>query len=227
MSRIYFHSPSAEAEIRGSERAWMGCVTTDVGIAPLKPLRDIRAKIRASYEPRDEQGYETLLRVGNASFVVGDQVVSAWETLLNTCLAIGNDALCLMARLHAQCEIHAWVRGSDRAWIAGVIEEGLRAGLMRQGQGWPELVEFLRSRDDEPVVTSYSVCDRFPNRHAAGWTPPTDEDGEPNTDAWYDLPADERWRLAMPGIEDMRFDASSLRRPFGHKKTAFDVLASR
>ncbi len=43
MSRIDFHSPSGTAEIRGSERAWFGCLTNDVGLAPLRnDLLDLR-----------------------------------------------------------------------------------------------------------------------------------------------------------------------------------------
>lgn len=98
-------------------------------------------------------------------------------------------------------------------------------------QGWGNVAELLRSHDDEPVVLSYSVCDQFPNREVAGWEPvidpawipdwATNADGRAEWDAldeeaqhsyrrehaldvWYELPAEERWLLAMEGLREDR-----------------------
>lgn len=225
MSRIYFHTPSDTAEILGPERHHAGSLANEIGLAPLHPLDDLYEVVDAPYKPRDAEGMRILLRVEERAFFrIGGERVSVWETLLNTTLALGNDPVCFLARMHAQCEIHAWVAGVDRAWLAGVIEQGLKIGVMREGMGWPKLCEFLRANEAEPVVMSYSVTDGFPSRSVADWRPePDDEDG----DRWYDVPHEERWRLAFAGIEKMRFDAQSLRSPFGHCKTAFDILAER
>lgn len=220
MSRIYFHSPSGTAEIRGSERAWFGCLTNALGIAPLRSdLLEVRDLVawKGDAPRRDAQMVELYLSVGahKHEFIIGAERANCWDTILNTCIAIGNDALCLATRLHAQCEIHAWVQGSDRAWLAGVIRQGLSDGVFRSDQGWPELITFLHERYDEPVVTSYSVCDQFPNRFAAN---------EGDDEAWYALLPEEQWSLALAGVQVMQFGPESLRRRFGNGKTVFDVL---
>lgn len=215
-------------ELRGSERAHAGWLTSALGIAALDLREETLRFIERDFAGRTSRpgsvaDAETSLRVGSASFALPSGRYSAWEVLLNTCLAIGSDPLCFMARMHAQCEIHAWVAGEDRWWLVEVIEAGRRAGLMRANQGWDSVQALLGLTDKEPVVMSYSVCDQFPSRGVAKWEPPIGEDGEKNWDAWYDLDAGERWRLAMAGIEQMRFGPSTLRTPFGHCKTAFDI----
>lgn len=228
MGKVYFHSPSGEAELRGSERAHAGWLTSAIGIAALdlrvESLRFIECEFAGRVSrPEDVAGAEVSLRVGSASFALPSGRYDAWEALLNTCLVLGSEPLCFLARMHAQCEIHAWVDGPDRAWLAGVMGDGCRVGLMRDGQGWDDVTALLRARSDEPVVMSYSVCDQFPSRDVAQWKPPLGEDGAPNRDAWYDLDEAERWRLAMAGVQDMRFGPDTLRRPFGHRKSAFDI----
>lgn len=228
MSRVYFHSPSGDAELRGSERAHAGWLSSAIGIAALDlndyDFRERTAKhIDAGHPLRDVHAAETALRVGKVDFVVPSGRYSAWEVLLNTCLALGSDPLCFLTRMHAQCEIHAWVAGEDRWWLVEVIEQGRRAGLTRTDQGWESVQAMLGCTSTEPVVMSYSGCDQFPSRRAAKWTPPAGEDGKPDHDAWYDLGADERWSLGMAGVEGMRFGPSTLREPFGHRKTAFDI----
>ncbi|GAA4304598.1 hypothetical protein GCM10023178_11830 [Actinomadura luteofluorescens] len=34
-----------------------------------------------------------------------------------------------LARLHAQCELHGYVEGPNRAWLADVIDQGPAAGV--------------------------------------------------------------------------------------------------
>lgn len=103
-----------------------------------------------------------------------------WAARLNQAMTI-HPSLRLLARLHGQCEIHCYVEGVDRAWFADRIYDALHVvvrthddredmELLRvghscdQGQdiGWLKLMDWLRSRDDEPVVCSYSVTDQFP-----------------------------------------------------------------
>lgn len=127
---------------------------------------------------------------------------------MNTALLAGSAPVQLAAKLNAWCELHTWVDGPDRTWLAGVIEQGLAAGIYRRrirqpatpdgparewhDQGWEDVLALLAERDDEPVVLSYSVTDSFPNEGIARW--------EGDQDSWYALPDAERWRLAMEGL---------------------------
>ena len=85
------------------------------------------------------------------------------------------------------------------------------------------MVEFLRRSDDESVVTSYSVCDQFPNRFVAEWE--DDYDG----DEWYELPSETRWEMAFSKIRDS--DRGLELKPdnwdafrFGHGLGAFGLI---
>jgi len=85
----------------------------------------------------------------------------AWAAQLNTVIQYGNEVLGVLTQIDAQCEIHAWVSGKNRAWLAGVIVEGLRLKLFRPDMGWDGVVALLLSSSRGAVVMSYSVCDSF------------------------------------------------------------------
>lgn len=219
MSRIYFHSEHGEAEVHGSERAYMGSMcghmfTYAMGLdysgddTPQhpSPLRRILNPKHYAADPRYEgarfiDALSTVLRVGyqNDVLIVDGQHVDTFAASLNTAYVMGSDAVKLAARLHGQCELHAYVEGPNRAWLAGIMERGRETHVLRPGQGWEETAALLRSRDDGPVVTSFSVCEQFPNRGVAGWKPPVEDDGE-DWDAWYELPEVERWQMALDGL---------------------------
>lgn len=164
----------------------------------------------------------------------------------NTALVAGSDVVALAAKLDGWNEQHCWVEGPDRAWMGGLVEQGLESGILRRGlwysdtpdgpkdqwssQGWEELVPWLRGRDDEPVVLSYSVGDRFPNQGIADWSPPELPDGwapawadddraewdalsddgkqecrdEYRQDSWYEVPDAEQWAAGMRGLRTRR-----------------------
>jgi hypothetical protein len=245
VSRIYFHSPSLEAEVPGAERAHMGILTQRIGqsIADAYLIRRVNEWATVSL-------YEGLLSVDDISddkleamarrrfhhdpdysgayaIAYRGHGIGAWDLSLNTCLRVGSPTVQLLARIHAQCEIHAWVDGPNRAWLADLIEAGMRDGTFREtsldytdyhGQpiGWRPVMAMLRARDDEPVVTSYSVCDQFPNPGASTWMPAWPEgvarewsalsEGQQaarsaRQDAWYDLPDEEQWRHGMDYLQ--------------------------
>ena len=88
-----------------------------------------------------------------------------WFTL--ALIAVGGP-LRLSARVHGSCEIHGWVDGPNRAWLADVVEEGLASGVLRyayqtQYENWPGVVALLRRTSRPPVVMAYSVTESFPN----------------------------------------------------------------
>lgn len=242
MSRIYFHAKDGGSEVRGSERAHAGCLSNDIGIGLLlarcrwgtELARVCAALSDGRYPVRDEQSLRLMLSVdaAEAVFKLADGTTAqAWLVILNTCLRVGSRPVRLLTRLHAQCEIHAWVDGPNRGWLAEIIEEGRRDGLMRADSGWESTIEMLRGGEG-PVVTSYSVTDQFPNAHIADWEPPVGEDDdedEPNWDGWCDLPNDERWDLSMAALRAK--DTGLELRPedfdtfhFGVGITAFDLL---
>ncbi|MFG2046043.1 hypothetical protein ACGFIW_01265 [Micromonospora sp. NPDC048935] len=260
MSRVYFHSPSGDAELRGSERAWLrslarGPAETAWGLDPQQGidrvrdilalvsevpdglyganylhtyLRDAEAQEQAnkrvyagwqpgqplagptSHEPQQRliNAVRVALRVDGLRMVVADVELHTTNVDLNTALVAGSDAVRVAAKVDGWCESHCWVEGPDRAWLADIIDQGLTAGLYRRGlwysntpdgpkdqwsdQGWGQVTGLLRSRDDEPVVLSYSVCDQFPNPEIAGH--------ELSPDQWYDLPRAEQWQTAMDGL---------------------------
>lgn len=222
MSRIYFHSEHGTAELRGSERAYMGVFCGNLLVATLEPLDDFSDRDGSnplqrlvppdSYIHAYAAGTQWTARFrqwarssfGNDGFVYQDRQVPRFDAALNTALAIGDDPVKLMARLHGQCEIHCWVEGSNRAWLAGIMQRGRASGLYRADQGWEAVIDLLLSRNDSPVVCSYSVCEGFPHAllaYEAGlWQATEDEDGELNWDAWYDLPQTEKWRLGMAAL---------------------------
>lgn len=240
MSRVYFHTPSGTAELLGSERAWMGQYVENIasGLVPSATFDQRRLidllpsdhylRTHDADSPFWEQWYSTAWRVGGDVIEWRGQQISTWEMSLNTAMAVGNDATRMLARLHAQCEIHAWITGVDRRWFAKFIDQGLAVGVCRRGAGWESVVELLRSRNDEPVVTSYSVCDSFPNSYISDWQPANDSDEA--IDAWYELPKAERWRLSMPALKRqkgglrMQPDGWDTMR-FGHKLSLLDLLA--
>ncbi len=207
MSRIYFHSEHDDAaEVRGSERYLGSGFGRDIALHALdlgEPdsfswNKALAALIQPKL-PEDLRHALTSLKVDGDKyeFVLPDgSRHGVWGTLMNTTLALGSPPVQLMVRLHAQCEIHAWVAGEDRAWLADVIEEGRASGVMRARSGWEEVVALLRSRSAGEVVTSYSVTEPFPNARHAGRPCSSDADDE----AWYALPTAERWKLGVAAL---------------------------
>lgn len=95
--------------------------------------------------------------------------LESFSLVLNTAMRVGGDAVKLCARLHGQCELHAWVDEADRPWLAGIIEAGRDVGLLRaegwlrEWGTWEGVVELLLAIKEHPgpVVTDYSVSDSF------------------------------------------------------------------
>jgi hypothetical protein len=193
-----------------------------------------------SYEPQRQlvSALQTSLRVQGLDLEVAGVKLRTANIDLNTALIAGSDPVALAAKIHGWCESHCWIEGPDREWLAEIIDEGVENGLFRRGfwyadtpdgpkdkwssQGWEEVLTLLRSRDDEPVVLSYSVSERFPNEYIAGWDGPED--------SWYDLPDAEQWERALTGLREQRpwarlapdtlYDVT-----FGPPVTVYDLLA--
>lgn len=242
MSAIYFHAQAqGEARVSGAERAWMAHLCHEATCSAIGPIFD--SPDRPSWVRRMlpeghylhrvndfdfERSFHTYLQVGGDRdpLLVAGEKVDVFSLMLNTALVVGGDVLKLCARLHGQSEVHCYVEGQDRAWLAEIMERGLTDHVFRPKMGWEETIAFLRARADEPVVCSYSVCEQFPNRTIAGWTPPEGKD----LDAWYDLPEEERWNMGLArlraGHPSLRLDPDGWDKVrFGHNLSGFDLFA--
>jgi hypothetical protein len=257
VSRVYFHSPSGDAELLGSERAMAavliedlaaGIVTPHIGHQRDRMLELIPAGHYLRAVPVDHPSWPLTFGTAWRTDLDLDwqgRPLAAWTFSLNTALTLGNDQVRFLARLHGQCEIHGWVEGQHRTWLAGIIDRGREVGLYRAGAGWEAVAALLRSRNDEPVVMSYSVCDAFPNAHASDWLPPwptgkpqdwdalseaEQDEREARTEAWYDLDGEEQWARGMrwlraePGMKQLEPIGWAEFR-FGHGLSVFDLIA--
>lgn len=240
MSRIYFTSAEREVEVRGTERAHAGVMCTDLLEAVLRIHGTrrygadslIRLVPKGSYlwsvKPEARGPMLGVYLGTGGTFVIDGEEHDTFTVALNTLVSMGNDALIFQARLHGQCEIHGWVDGPNREWLAGVIEEGLECGVLRPGTdvhptGWAAVLELLRETDDGPVVTSYSVCEEFPDQEVvieAGLWPDGRDRGE-----WYEMPADEQWTLAVEALRKVspEWSPDGWDGRFGSGLSGFDV----
>ncbi len=216
MSRIYAHQLGHDpVEIHGSERAWMANQCTNLFIGLFDYPADTFGRPPWQHQFFGKMndfltdcpdGLAKQARVNLAlstSFHPDDLLVYEGKPLnpfclaLNTVLRAGSDPFKLCARLHGQCEIHCWVDGPDRAWLAQIIQQGRKHRILRDNQGWSNLVEFLEKFDNTPVVFSYSVCEGFPNlalAREAGFDPGDDIDN------YYTLSEHQKWDFGMNAL---------------------------
>jgi len=211
MSRIYFHTKSRDAEVHGSERVYFGGLCGAMLLVPLEgflyewserpaTIRRILPKDdyvqNATYD-NFEYAARRSLQYGmvGTTFLIDDIKVPAWVAALNTALAMGNDAVKLAARLHGQCEIHAYVEDENRGWLSSIISKGLKTGIYRKNQGWLEVLSLL-AECDGPYVTSYSVCEQFPRPGVIeSWGT-----CECEIERFYELDSTEQWELAIEAL---------------------------
>lgn len=259
MSRVYFHSPSGDAELLGSERyhlsslakaTAMGQVIRDPDrFRAFLPPGHYLSQLRSNHPDAWVGWYETALKVGDGTVIEFDgQPIESFALLLNTALETGDEALRLAARIDGQCEIHGWVDGPNRKWLAGMMQAAVDTGVFRQGfwvepgaggkrlwseQGWDKVIALLLARADEPVVMSYSVCEGFPNPTAAGVVPiedDPDDEFEDVREAFNLLPKAERWAACMArlraGVNGLEFRPDTWEEfRFMHNLSMADLMA--
>lgn len=143
--------------------------------------------------PQYEQAARTWMRVMASEYylLVDGEKLPAWEIGLNSAMKTGSDAVKLMARLHAQCEIHAYVKGQNRVWLSNIIAAGRASGILRADMGWDPVIELLRADHVGTVVTSYSVCRQFPNPNIIGAT----------EEQWEGMTLDRQWNECVAALE--------------------------
>ncbi len=257
MSRVYFHSPSGDAELLGSERyhlsglakaTAMGQVIQDPErFRALLPPGHYLSQLRSNHPDAWAGWHETALKTGDVVIEYEGQPIESFALLLNTALETGDEALRLAARIDGQCEIHGWVDGPNRKWLAGMMRAAVDAGVFRRGflagpgpggervwseQGWDEVIALLLARDDEPVVMSYSVCEGFPNPTAAGvvsMEDDPDEEFEDAREAFDLLPRSEQWAACMAelrtGVNGLEFKPDNWEEfRFVHRLSMLDLM---
>ncbi len=209
MSRVYFHSPMRTVEVQGAERHICGGIMRRFYVAMLRHDSWDKEDPLLNFIPDDSYAKNgdnvELYLGGGGDLIVDGKRVDQLHAALNTAICGGSRSVVFAARLHAQCECHAYVEGWHRSWLADVIKRALKDGILRMqpddmqyDRGWFRVMAFLRERDDEPVVTSFSVCRQFPNAHIEG------EKGDDEDEAFRALPIVEQWRIGMNAIRKIR-----------------------
>lgn len=247
MSHIGFRSLEDEAEVGGRERANCAVMiahltTTIADIEYRDQLEGMLDRDKffsvLGLSPIHQHILKYLFGTHHDTTKLGDGTWNCFTTSLNTILVIGSDALKFVARVHAQCEIHGYVEGPNRAWLANIIEKGIETGILRKetqgyGKGWEDVITLLRSTDNGPVVMDYSVTDSFPSYPGEEKHTCVDDELEcvacKNKEAWYELSHEERWNQALAKLRTN--DAGLEMKPdnwndyyFGDGLTVFDFV---
>lgn len=179
MSRVYFHAENRTAELMGTERHWAGKAVDNIAtellavadnVDRLTELLPLGHSVRMAKPEQWVSTYELFFRHddGHSPLVVYKGTdLSGFTLALNTVIEFGGDPMKFIARMHGQCEIHGWVDGPNREWLAGIIQAGLDGGVYRRGiwyedfpskerkwqsSGWDEVVALLRESADGYVL---------------------------------------------------------------------------
>lgn len=215
MSSIYFHSSdNDDVCVSGSERAHFGIFCSDVTFVVLgrdaEEWREpsiLRNAFPDGHRILTSHSFEDALRIylsGDSDpMIIEDESIPIFPFVLNTAFSLGSDYVKLCARIHGQCEIHAYVEPANMTWLSDIIKRGREEKFYRDNMGWEKVVQLLETGSNEPIVMSYSVCEQFPNAHVANFEYPILGTGELDYDAWYDLPYLDRWEMAIRALREL------------------------
>jgi len=239
MSRIYFHSIDGEVEIWGAERAWAACLINKIGLSILNVeenyelLRSIIHPTHYLANINDNKfndkypawkAIETAISVGYGErplFILDNKPINEWRLMLNTAMVVGSNPIRLFTRLHAQCEIHAYIKGKNRKWLSEIILEGLNSKIYREESGWRKLIDFLNSDNKNTVVTSYSVCEQFPHPYILGLS------GDDAYERFDKLGKEVKWKKCLKELyknKTLEISPEMLYVGFGNEMNAFELL---
>ena len=231
MSRVYFHMLDGTVEVHGSERAHGRQLAEALGGS----LMSRYTRELGLSEMYARPGMLSIHFGGRDTFDFGGRPWNGWHLILNTSIALGSDALRFLTRMHAQCEIHGWIAGEHRAWLADLVQQMIDDKIVRPevpstyrpevpfSTGWRALVAALRRTAEHPVVMSYSVCEQFP-RSSLWHEPPIAEEND-IAEAFDDLSEAEQWTACMPSIAHVQITPENLRtQGFGDGLSALDFM---
>lgn len=206
MGNIVFDTKTDRVIVEGAEREWCKSLIYDacfaaLGRIPVDATAVWDGLVHLGYQVKgtwDAKTVEKLcLNLGSLfrdramiTDASGDKHV--WSILqLNTAMRSQNPMVQLAARIHGQCEIHAFVRGPNKAWLADLIEVSIASGYLRlfdypqdedkNKSGWRALCALLRKNDTEDVVMSYGGCNMFPDPDVLDWE---EKDLQDKCDQW-------------------------------------------
>jgi hypothetical protein len=268
VSAIRFHFGEGPVlQVRGPERALMSTRVTGIAVSmadltgfmgdgwydqrafdlfgPFIGIEDDQSPEVRGLAHRLAMSFSGIGSFRQTPFSWKGQEIDAWCLALNTSLAVGSDPIRLSAKIHATCEIHGFFAGSDRRWLADIIEEGLEEGVFRKemrypkdrlnpegetelvSMGWTELVEQLRESLQFPVVMSFTVTDGFPDPPKS-WRPHLK--GGDRWEQWSSLDDRKRFDLALVEVVEARgnkpISPETLRKyRFGHELSLLDLMA--
>lgn len=206
MSCIYFHSYNTKVAVHGSERAHFGVLCRNLVWNVLSSYAEDSTTAPSVLRRLFPKGHYLLdskeFKIDCVNYLggspleyvyLGDEKIQIFELQLNTALSMGANFIQLAARLHGQCEVHAYVEGKNRKWLAEIIKKGRASKFYRDGMGWEMVIKLLESDHTTPIVTSYSDCRSFPNSTIAGYP-------DNNSKAFPLLPRERQWELALKVI---------------------------
>ena len=239
MSRVYFHSIDGEVEIWGAERALAAQYINKIGLSFLD-IKENYELLKSAIHPghylanindnkfNDKypawEAIKTAISVGFGErpfLMLDNKPVNEWRLMLNTAMDIGSDPIKFFVRLHAQCEIHCYIKGRNRKWLSEIIEEGLKTSIYRESAGWKGVIDFLLSNDKNTVVMSYSVCSPFPNPSVLGIT------GEDQWEEFEKLSKKVKWEKCLKEIyktKTLEISPKMLDVGFGDGMNVFEFL---
>ncbi len=180
MSSTTFATSTESVRVAGMERHHYSGLVKGAFFASLGPISDYPPSQPSRYRKFIPEGsrlhrsdnlerdLKMMWGLGEDKDFTGINGDDLFTVQLNSAIRLGGDALRLAARLHGQCEIHCYVEGPDRAWLADIIDQACKDNIFRldfgrrQYDGYEALTRLLRSADDEPVVCSHSSSNSFP-----------------------------------------------------------------
>jgi hypothetical protein len=224
MSSISFETKNGTVKVSGSERAALSILLEQFTMAFLQPVSNhdllVTAVPSSHYLAEPYGSYLSWSRDFQASFHCEDRILSidgktfnGFDMILNTALEAGSDSMKLAAAIHGQCEINAFVRGKNRAWMADIIERD-NANIFRPGRGWEDVIKLLRESGEDTVFMSYSVTGSIIGNLFDHWFKDTIEERNLDATDWevYSLLENEweamgevkHWELAEEWADDMQ-----------------------
>lgn len=238
MSGIEFTTRDGSASVRGTERAYGAALAARLTAAILeldgqhtqesnrRILPDIfflQADFNAQRHGRavsltDAFTYWApmagmMYEDGSADIRIGDKTERPDGFVINTAVVAGSDPIALLTRIHAYSEEGLLVAGMDRSWLAGIIDVGLQARILRDKAGWGSAAELLRADGRSPalITISQGMSPSWLQGAAAGFYADGQGDQERRAaeNAFEALSGGEQWDRSISALlEERRPDAS-------------------
>lgn len=148
--------------------------------------------------------------------------ITSFALSCNTTMAIGNHVMAFIAKFAGAAAGHLLIEGHNKWWLAQVIRDGLKIGVLRSRMGWDDVIALLEAGDPEPVVTHFSGSDSFPRYDWRLLDKPLGQK------EWGELSEEERWDLSEEFLRETKphliLTDATLRSKFEHELTIFDIL---